>query len=216
MCARIYSSEQCAWSQSITEVQHHTGYDCTGRRVHGTLVGNAIYFNYKLSTKILEYDLGRQELSIIDLPLAFHCSKIVLMEANDGVLAFATVQYSRLCLWTREGGVNGYARWAQQRVIELDKLLPVSGCNRSAPLDVYTSASPPFVVAVADGMDVIFLWTNDGLFSVHLKSNRVEKIGKFNSNLGIVPYMSFCTPVLDMVSTGDEGPKVDDSSVSQT
>ncbi|CAN6170659.1 unnamed protein product [Urochloa humidicola] len=55
MRAHIYSSEQGTWSQSITELQHHTGYNCTGSKVHGTLVGNAVYFNYELSTKILEY-----------------------------------------------------------------------------------------------------------------------------------------------------------------
>ncbi|CAL5091880.1 unnamed protein product [Urochloa decumbens] len=215
--ADIYSSEQGTWSELITEMQHFNGRDRLGTLVRGTLVGNAIYFNYKRSTKILEYELGRQELSIIYLPSAFHSWHIVLMEADDGVLGFATVQDSKLCLWAREAGVDGHVGWAQRRVIELDKLLPVPDCNRSAPLDVYASASPPpFVVAVADGIHVIFLWAGDELFSIHLKSSRVEKIGEFISDVAVVPYMSFCTPVLDMVSTGNEGPKVDASSVSQT
>ncbi|CAL5077216.1 unnamed protein product [Urochloa decumbens] len=178
--------------------RHHNGCDGIVRRVHGALVGNAIYFNYEMSTKILEYDLGRQELSTINLPSAFHGWQIVLMEADDGVLGFATVQDSKLCLWAREAGVDRNVGWAQRRVIELDKLLPVPDYNRSASLDAYTIASAPFVVAVADGIDVIFLWTDDGLFSIHLKSSRVEKkkIGEFISDLGVVPYMSFCTPAL--------------------
>ncbi|CAL5034480.1 unnamed protein product [Urochloa decumbens] len=157
-----------------------------------------------MSTKILEYDLGRQELSTINLPSAFHGWQIVLMEADAGVLGFATVQDSKLCLWAIEAGVDRNVGWAQRRVIKLDKLLPAPDCNRSAPLDVYTIATAPFVVAVADGIHVIFLWTDDGLFSIHLKSSRVEKIGEFISDLGVVPYISFCTPVLDMVSTGDD------------
>ncbi|CAL5077856.1 unnamed protein product [Urochloa decumbens] len=215
-CAHIYSSEQGAWSERITVVQHHNGCNGIARRVHGALVGNAICFNYEMSTKILEYDLGRQELSTTDLPSAFHGWQIVLMEADDGVLGFAIVKGSKLCLWAREAGVDRNVGWAQRKVIELDKLLPVPDYNRSAPLDVYTIATAPFVVAVADGIDVIFLWTDDGLFSIHLKSSRVEKIGEFISDLGIVPYMSFCTPALDMVSTADEGPRVDASSTSQT
>ncbi|CAL5091887.1 unnamed protein product [Urochloa decumbens] len=195
-CAHIYSSEQGAWSERITVVQHHNGCDGIVRRVHGALVGNAIYFNYEMSTKILEYDLGRQELSTINLPSAFHGWQILLMEADDGVLGFATVQDSKLCLWAREAGVHRNVGWAQRRVIKLDKLLPVPDYNRSASLDAYTIASAPFVVAVADGIDVIFLWTDDGLFSIHLKSSRVEKIGEFISDLGVVPYMNLCTPAL--------------------
>ncbi|CAL5091881.1 unnamed protein product [Urochloa decumbens] len=195
-CAHIYSSEQGAWSERNTVVQHHNGCDGIVRRVHGALVGNAIYSNYEMSTKILEYDLGRQELSTINLPSAFHGWQILLMEADDGVLGFATVQDSKLCLWAREAGVHRNVGWAQRRVIKLDKLLPVPDYNRSASLDAYTIASAPFVVAVADGIDVIFLWTDDGLFSIYLKSSRVEKIGEFISDLGVVPYMSFCTPAL--------------------
>ncbi|CAN6181000.1 unnamed protein product [Urochloa humidicola] len=69
-CAYVYSSEQGAWSEQITVVQHHNGYDRLARRVRGTLVGNAIYFNYKLSTKILETPdivCGRERLVWTDM-----------------------------------------------------------------------------------------------------------------------------------------------------
>jgi hypothetical protein len=186
-----YSSEQGAWSEPIT-VQHPI--DCI--RLRNAHVGNALYFNYnyKLNERILKYDLGRRELSLIDLPSEFHGWHIVLMEAEDGGLGFATIQESKLSLWLREDGADRYAGWAQRRVIDLDKLLPVSDCNFSVSPHVHTIAHPPYVVAVADGIGVIFIWTDDGLFTVHLNSVSAKRIGDFISNLGVVPYMSFCTP----------------------
>ncbi|CAN6244516.1 unnamed protein product [Urochloa humidicola] len=203
-----YSSEQDSWSEPIA-VQHHN--DCI-LRLHRALVGNALYFNYELNTKILEYDLGRRELSIINLPLEFCGWHIVLMEAEDGRLGFATIKESKLSVWSRESGMDGYAGWAQQRVIELDKLQPVLDCNLPVQPDVFAIAHPPYVVAVADSVNVIFVWTDDGLFTIDLKSSQFKRIGEFISNFGVVPYTSFCTPALSVASTGDERPRADASS----
>jgi hypothetical protein len=185
-----YSSEQGAWSEPIT-VQHQ--YCCIMRQ-QCAHVGNALHFTYRLNDRILKYDLGRRELSLIALPSEFHEWHIVLMEAEDGALGFATIQESKLSLWLREGSAGRYAGWAQRRVIDLDKLPPVSDCNFSVSPYAYTIAHPPYVVAVADGVSVIFMWTDDGLFTVHLNSVWAERVGDFISNFGVVPYMSFCTP----------------------
>ncbi|CAL4887591.1 unnamed protein product [Urochloa decumbens] len=206
--AYAYSSEQGAWSEPIT-VQHHN--DCI-LRLHRALVGNALYFNYELNTKILEYDLGRRELSVINLPSEFRRWHIVLMEAEDSRLGFATIQESKLSVWSRESGLDGYAGWAQQRVIELDKLQPVSDCNLPVRTYVLAIAHPPYVVAVTDSVNVIFVWTDDGLFTIDLKSSQFKRIGEYISNFGVVPYMSFCTPALSVASMGDERPTTDASS----
>jgi hypothetical protein len=157
-------------------------------------VGNALHFTYRLNDRILKYDLGRRELSLIALPSEFHEWHIVLVEAEDGALGFATIQESKLSLWLREDSAGRYAGWAQRRVINLDKLPPVSDRNFSVSPYAYTITHPPYVVAVADGVSVIFMWTDDGLFTVHLNSVRAERVGDFISNFGVVPYMSFCTP----------------------
>ncbi|CAN6244515.1 unnamed protein product, partial [Urochloa humidicola] len=198
--AYAYSSEQAAWSEPIA-VQHHD--DCI-LRLHRALVGNALYFNYELNTKILEYDLGRQELSIIKLPWGFHDWHIVLMEAEDGRLGFATIQQSKLYVWSRVSGLEGIAGWARQRVIELDKLQPVLDCNLPVRPHEFAIADPPYVVAIADSVNVIFVWTDDGLFTIDLKSSQFKRIGEFISNFGVVPYMSFCIPALSVASTGDD------------
>ncbi|CAN6231919.1 unnamed protein product, partial [Urochloa humidicola] len=171
--------------------------------LHQALVGNALYFNFELNTKVLEYDLGRQELSIINLPSEFHGWDIFLMEAEDGRLGFATIQESKLSVWSRESGLDGYAGWAQQRVIELDKLQPVLDCD--LPVQ-------PCVFAVADSVNVIFVWTDDGIFTIDLKSSQFKRIKESISDFGVVPYMSFCTPALSVASTGDERPRADASS----
>lgn len=178
-----YSSDQGTWSEPIT-VQHPNDWIMIRLHAH---VGNALYFNYGLM--ILKYELGKRELAFIDLPSEFHARHMVLMQAEDGGLGFATIQESKLSLWSREAGADGYAGWAQQRVIDLDKLLPVSDCNISVSPYVY-AARPPYVVAVADNVGVIFIGKDDGLFTVHLNSGRAERIVvESNSNFKVVPYV---------------------------
>jgi hypothetical protein len=166
-----YSSEQGAWSEPIT-VQHPYDRIMRPQRAH---VGNAVYFNYHMKKRILKYDLGRRELSLIDLPSKFHGWRTILMEAEDGGLGFATIQESKLALWSREAGPDRNAGWTQRRTLELDKLLPVSDRN---------------IMVAAAG--VIFMGTDDGLFSIHLNSSRVKRLGDYNSQ--VVPYTSFLTP----------------------
>ncbi|KAF8713922.1 hypothetical protein HU200_027904 [Digitaria exilis] len=202
-CAHVYSSELGAWSESISVLHTGDGF----MRLQPALVGNALYFNYVLNTRIMEYHLGRRQLSeAIGLPSAFCGGHVVLMEAEDGELGFVTIQDSKLYTWSREVGPDGYARWALRRIIKLDKLLPVSDCTLSVSPYVNFIIPPPYVVAVADGVDIIFMLTDDGMFSFHLKSSRIKKIGNFMSS---ITYMSFCTPALNLVFMGDEGPSGD-------
>jgi hypothetical protein len=68
---------------------------------HGALVGNALYFNYDLHTRNLEYDLGRQQLSVIDVPSEFHVGYFALMETEEGGLGSAAIQNSILSVVER-------------------------------------------------------------------------------------------------------------------
>jgi hypothetical protein len=70
------------------------------------------------------------------------------LSSEGGGLGFATVQESKLCIWSREAGPNRYDEWAQRRVIELDKALPVSVSNHSVL---------PYVCAIVEGISVIFV-----------------------------------------------------------
>ncbi|KAL6880511.1 hypothetical protein ACP4OV_012076 [Aristida adscensionis] len=149
--ACVYSSESGSWI-SCTHLQHTGGHVMQGRCA---LVRNALYFVFKLHRQIMEYDLGRQELSVIAPPAAISTWFAALFPAEDGGLGFATVQDdSMLHMWS--GGSNG--GWAQHRVIEMQALLPGIALSTS-----------PHVLDFADGARVIFVWAPDvGVFSVDL------------------------------------------------
>ncbi|TVU26534.1 hypothetical protein EJB05_29086, partial [Eragrostis curvula] len=177
----VYSSEQSAWSHPIS-IQHHGRFAVGSPNVQ---VKNAVYFTCESNIGILEYHLGKQELSVISLPYLWYVPRATLMTVNDGGLGFAHVQGTTLSIWSREDGPDGYAIWAQRRVAELNELLPL--CALSASPYIYA-------VAIADEVDVVFIWTVDQLFTIDLKSSRVKKVGNILFAFGIVPYVSFYTP----------------------
>lgn len=90
------------------------------------------------------------------------------MATEDGSLGFACIQDSSLFLWSRKVNSEGDAEWVQSRVIELEKIIP----------DASPDVGPLFVVGSAEGMGVIFISTDAGLFTLELKTERVRKVGK--------------------------------------
>lgn len=66
------------------------------------------------------------QLSLIDVTAAHHNQvSCILMTAEDGKLGFAGVQESKLLLWLRKAGPDGAVAWTQDRVIDLETLLPI-------------------------------------------------------------------------------------------
>lgn len=107
------------------------------------------------------------------------------MTVDDGGLGFAFVQEFKLYLWSRDSSLN---RWAQRRVMDLGSLLPISALSTS-----------PKVIAYVDGADVIFINAYDaGIFAIHLKLGKVTKVGMTGNFDGIVPYMNFYTPGINL------------------
>uniref|UniRef100_A0A0A9B791 F-box protein AT5G49610-like beta-propeller domain-containing protein n=1 Tax=Arundo donax TaxID=35708 RepID=A0A0A9B791_ARUDO len=170
------------------------------------MLGGALYFICEPGTRILEFDLGQQELSLISLQSACKDWHIALMTGEDGGLGFATVLRFRLHMWSREAGLDGDAGWSQRRVIELDVLIHDRGLS-----------IPPTVLAVADSVGVIFVHAIGGLFTVDLKSGRVRKLSEGYQRYvicDIVPCINFCIPALGAASTY-EGPRRGASSAKK-
>jgi hypothetical protein len=142
-------------------------------------VGDAVYFSCTWSKIILRYDLFTQELSMITWPAMYKWEKAnpILMRTEDGVLGCASLQESRLELWSMESHTDGTVKWVLSRVVELENWLP---------------SRPTHVTRFVDGVGICFVRTNLGIFSVELKSGRVKKIS--NSMVQVIPYMSFYTP----------------------
>uniref|UniRef100_A0A0A9DH54 F-box protein AT5G49610-like beta-propeller domain-containing protein n=1 Tax=Arundo donax TaxID=35708 RepID=A0A0A9DH54_ARUDO len=148
-----------------------------------------------MNTRVLKYDLGTQEISVIHLP-PISCDHIVLMAADDGRLGLVRLEESRLYFWSMGAGPDGDVGWAQTRVIDLQMLLPFE------PL-----CHPLEMAGFADAVGVLFMRTVDRVFSIDLNSCKARKVHEGFDVYGVVPFMSFYTPALGATSTG-EGPRV--------
>ncbi|CAL5077175.1 unnamed protein product [Urochloa decumbens] len=185
----VYSSDANAWSERtsarVSFIQYH---------IEATAIAeNALYFNTITGTRLVKCDLSTREVSWINLPTEASKRDIVLMAMEDGRLGFAMVKEDNLYIWSREVGLDGEKRWAQSRIIELNKLLPADA--------LYVE---PHLAGYANGAGVVFLWTCGGFFSVDLNSLRVEERGgSYRLGKSVVPVMSFCTPALGAASTGE-------------
>ncbi|CAL5092023.1 unnamed protein product [Urochloa decumbens] len=201
MFSCIYSSEAAAWSKSVP-------VDHPGDRVgweRSALAGNALYFVLENSDRILRYDLGTKEISVVELPgvrinrvfASFEPIELTTME--DGRLGFARVEGSRLCIWSRDDKDVG---WVLTKVIGLTKLLRL---GRRPSDDI------PQLVGFAEGVGVVFLNVGHETFTVDLKSEQARKVYEGSSISCAIPYMNFCTPVLGAPTT-DDGPRASTSS----
>ncbi|CAL4889749.1 unnamed protein product [Urochloa decumbens] len=182
--AYVFSSEAAAWSKHAS-VQ----LPVPGNRISlgpSALIGNVLYFMFFFGTSVLKYDLGAREISQVQLPPECFLARIVPMTTDDGRLGVAIVVDNRLYLWSRESCPDGDAGWVQSRVIELLKLLPneaLTALHGGVDVD-----------GIADGVAVIFLRTDKGVFTIDLKSCQVKKVYKDSWISGNFPFLSFYTP----------------------
>ncbi|RCV09339.1 hypothetical protein SETIT_2G019600v2 [Setaria italica] len=162
--ACVYSSETRAWG-TPTSVDLGVSGNVNNKR-SGAVVRDGIYFALTWGERILKFDLVKNCLSIIFTPDVYQC----------GVC-------SSLHLWSRKLDPKGSAGWVQCRVIDLEKLFPINNPR-----------SQPRVIGFAEGLGVIFLWTDVGVFMMELKSGRKRKVGESRVIGTIIPFMSFYTP----------------------
>ncbi|TVU40611.1 hypothetical protein EJB05_14080, partial [Eragrostis curvula] len=84
-------------------------------------------------------------------------------------------------------GVAGVQGWQQDRVIELDMMLSIG---------IGVPSTRFRVIGIADCACTIFICASDGVYSVAVESRQVKKVHGRGHFYGIVPYVSFYTPVL--------------------
>jgi hypothetical protein len=186
MSAIVYSSEMGAWSVPATlegilaleGIHDNTVY---GR---GALIGDEIYFMLSGDAGITKYDWRKNCLSVVNCPTsASYSGGVTLMVMEDCSLGLASIEHTRIYLWSRRVSSENNAEWVQCRVIDLEKLMPMVNPGDRAR-----------VVGFAEGVGIIFISTGVGLFMMELKSGRVKKIGKPRRNISVLPYMRFYTP----------------------
>ncbi|KAL6902177.1 hypothetical protein ACP4OV_005053 [Aristida adscensionis] len=97
----VYSSDAGVWSEP-------TSAPLRRARVHlapSVHLENALYFMAGYgNSKVLKYDLGTTETSLIRLPRTPY-KHIALMATMDDGLGFAGVHKSKLCLWSKPRGL---------------------------------------------------------------------------------------------------------------
>jgi hypothetical protein len=178
--ATVYSSETREWSD-IIEVETPDYIDGAG---HSAVVGNRVYVPCLESDSFVEYNMGEQELCVIEAPFEGEYQPYLeLMGVEDGMLLFASVVKSRLYLWSLGVGSSRATGWARSRVIELEPLLPPG-------VLLHRSVSP---VGFAEGVSVIFLRTRNGLYTIDLNSGEGKKVHQITCINKVMPYMSFYT-----------------------
>ncbi|KAF8731323.1 hypothetical protein HU200_016377 [Digitaria exilis] len=177
-CAVVYSSETGVWGASVSTA---AGDDVESKP--SLLIGDALYFT--LQNGVLKYDLGRHELSEIEPPGV--CGSI-FMEVEDGVLGFVAESDNCIYKWLWQADANGTGRWEKHMVMELETVLP-----RPARCTSYE------VIALVEGTDAIFVSGSVvGVFTLDLKSKKVNWVGKCAPYYVILPYRSFYPPDLAM------------------
>jgi hypothetical protein len=118
-------------------------------------------------------------------PPSHNVYHIALMVMEDSTLGFACIESSNLYLWSRKVKSEGDAEWVQLKAIKLETIIPV-----------VNSDDKPFVAGFAEGVDVIFISSDVGLFAMDLKSGKVKKVAESGVYFSVLllPYMSFYTP----------------------
>ena len=170
-----YSFDAGTWSDPISTEQPTRHVDMTP----SVLVGNALYFGCLASKSLVKYDLESHEMSVDPLPFTYRSWRPVVL---DNGLGLATVHESKLCMW-KKAGPEVDAGWTENRVIELEALLPS-----------YAFLTPPDVVGFADGIDVIFLRADSVLYTIDTKTYEVKKVFEGKRINCVIPYMSFFIP----------------------
>ncbi|CAM0877563.1 unnamed protein product [Alopecurus aequalis] len=180
--ACLYSSETSTWGE-LTSMHGEDDMDFTD--YSSVLVGRSLLYFMSDVGLILEYDLARNELTVIDTPDPE--SNYLLMLAEDGGLRLTEKLDSHLKLWSREESDRTDARWVLSRIIDLRNLLPA---------DALVNAEMSLtVLGFAERANVIFVDTADGLFTIELVSERVRKVYGNNDFHQLFPVVGFYTPV---------------------
>ncbi|KAL6865137.1 hypothetical protein ACP4OV_016288 [Aristida adscensionis] len=188
----VYSSETDAWDEPTTI--HIDSLVTTKRSV---LVGRKLFIEFD-SGYIVEYDLcdrgfvvTRMEESLFET----YRGNIMLMPMEEG-LGFAGVEGLSLSLWSRKETGHGDELWEEGRVIDLGRLLP--------------TAQDVQLLGFAECVNVILLGTNNGFFTLDLKSGQARKVCHRDESDVLLPFVSYYTPApgmaTGMISTGGRYP----------
>ncbi|CAL5022861.1 unnamed protein product [Urochloa decumbens] len=182
--ACVYSSENGVWSDPLS-ISYPPMFVTN---IPSALVGSSLYW-YLIgdSAAILEFDLDRQRLALIDMPYGYEMPfNFCLIPADGGVLGFLCVSNHDVYLWKRTTDGGGAAVWVLDRTIELNNLLPLS------------SHEALKIHGFAEDGKVLLIGTTDCIFTIQLES---MKFARFSIHLASLN-SSICHPFSSVYTSG--------------
>ncbi|XP_051195591.1 F-box/kelch-repeat protein At3g23880 [Lolium perenne] len=173
--ACLYSSQTGLWGDlvSIPLPCEASNWELSVNTDDAVLDGDYLYWvleEFSFSYRILEFDLLKQSLAVIEVPSDM-CSEDIrfgIMRAEGGGLGVLLVSDSDCTaqLWKRKTDWGGVASWSLARTIELGKLLSLKSDEKG----------PLYIPGFAEENNTVFMWTSAGLFMIHLESLKCNKI----------------------------------------
>ncbi|CAO2045270.1 unnamed protein product [Urochloa humidicola] len=158
--ACVYSSQTSAWGNLISAA-------CPSKvplYPPSSLIGSSLYWLLGPRMAILEFDLDRQFLAVIDAPLN-DCDYSVFQQwvtpAEGGGLGFLRVSGSNTQLWMRKMGCDGISGWVLGRTIDLDKLLSLN--SEDLLIGILGYAEEDNMLFLIKGIDVTMVQLGSGL-----------------------------------------------------
>ncbi|KAL6653162.1 hypothetical protein ACP70R_012087 [Stipagrostis hirtigluma subsp. patula] len=180
--ARVYSSETGTWG-NISILQGNVLEVTTDRP--STLVGNSIYWLLKGWRRyaILEFDLERQNLAVIDVPDALGQHEFLITPADSGGLGFLVLSGLTARLWKREANCDGVSGWVLRNTVELRSLLSLG--QQSSEERSQT------IMGLVEDDNMLLLLIDSDVFMVHLESMQFEKLSGKRDHCLCHPFTSF-------------------------
>lgn len=168
--------------------------------IPGVLVGDSLYWILtESSPSILQFDLGRQSLAAIPVPVDVFANgncHFTVMRAEDGGLGCLFLSGFNAQFWKRKTDCGGVASsWVLGRTIELDKVLPMNSEEERGPL---------MMLGFAEDNNVVVVWTIAGVFMVQTESLQFKKLFEANIIQSYYPFESVYTGET-RIGVGNEG-----------
>ncbi|KAF7082801.1 hypothetical protein CFC21_086652 [Triticum aestivum] len=186
--ACLYSSETGVWGNIVSTpipFESDRGSALYQMFTFGTistepavLVGDSIYWILaNCSSGILEFNFEMQRLAAIRVPHLYR-DHFKLIKADSGGLGLLHISdfTMQVCNY------DGVASWRLGRTIELDKLLPLNPYKDNIMLGAF-----------AEENNMVFLWTLNGLYAIHLQSLEVKKLPETTNISHYYPFESVNT-----------------------
>jgi hypothetical protein len=156
--------------------------------MHCVLVGNSLYWLLsENSPGILEFDLDRQSLTRIPVPLDIYAKgngRFTVMRAEGGGLGFLFLSGYDAQLWNCKKDSDGVVSWALTRNIQLGNLLSLKPRKDRLSL---------VIKGFGEHNNVLFLATPIGDFMVQLESMQFKKLSEANFVTVYHPFESVYT-----------------------